>query len=388
MFSKKSRFCLYKKLSSQMPVTVSLDIHDNSTYVFAVDLSTGEQLLDIRIAGHYKKILRRLKRLGKRDTIIVLYEAGSHGFAPYRLFEKHGFTTKVIAPISIPKRNEQQKTDRDDAINNLSLYVGGVLSFVTVPDKQLEEARDCLRYRTQTVWNITREKQRLHSLVKRFGLTYTETKSYWTKAHYTWLRSVNVSICTRALINAHLENIATLQQQVQTIETSLNTFFETHWQYRRLKQAYELLRGVGPIHGMALVLEAGDLTRFKHPNQIMKFSGLIPGKRQSGDKDPALSITKAGNKFLRTTLVGIAKCYRDNRLLYTKKQLEAMPETEMEFLTKMQNRLTHQYRRLKARGKHSNKVRVAIARELCGFLWEYASYVIPLMDDYSFQKAA
>ncbi len=388
MLFKKSRFTLYKKLSEQMPITVSLDIHDNSTYAYAVDLRTGDLLMDTRVNGHFKKVVRHLKKLGSKNRVLVLYEAGPHAFAPYRLFSKHGFATKVIAPISIPKRNRQQKTDREDAMDNLSHYVGGSLSFVTVPNVELEQARDCLRYRTQTIWNIVREKQRIHSLIKRLGLVYTETKTSWTKAHYAWLRKIDVSLCTRSLINAHLENISMLEHQCKTIETSLNHFFETHPEYCRLRDAYIRLRGIGPVHAMTFVLEIGDLNRFCHPNQIMKYVGLIPGKRQSGEKDPALHITKAGNKFLRTAFVGAAKSYRDNRLLYSHKQLEQMSEPEKEFISKMQTRLTHKYRQLKACGKHSNKARVAVAREMCGFLWEYATKVLPIIEEYSFQKAA
>jgi transposase len=388
MLFKNSRFSMYKKLIEQMPITVSLDIHDNSTYVYAVDLGTGELLHDTCIPGHYKKVLRHLKRLGPPNKVLILYEAGPHAFAPYRFFNKHGFTTKVIAPISIPKRNRKQKTDREDAIDNLSHYVGANLSFVTVPDIELEQARDCLRYRTQTVWNIIREKQRIHSLIKRLGLVYTATKTSWTKAHYAWLRKIEVSICTRTLINAHLENISMLEQQCQTIEASLDRFFETHPEYCRFKDAYLHLRGIGRVHAMTFVLEAGDLNRFSHPNQIMKFVGVVPGKHQSGEKDPALHITKAGNKFLRTAFVGAAKSYRDNRFLYSKKQLEKMTPPEKEFLSKMQNRLTHKYRQLRARGKHANKARVAVAREMCGFLWEYATKVIPAIEEYSYQRAA
>ena len=114
MLFKKSRFTLYKKLSTQMPITASLDIHDDSTYVYCVDLVTGDLLIDINVKGHYKKVLRHLKKLGSRQKVLVLYEAGPHAFAPYRLFTKHGFSTKVIAPVSIPRRNREQKTDREE----------------------------------------------------------------------------------------------------------------------------------------------------------------------------------------------------------------------------------------------------------------------------------
>lgn len=377
MFTPQSRLFFYKTLSANKPVTVSLDVHDKSTYMYAVNIETGELLMDQRITGHYRNTLKHLKQLCVNSSkILILYEAGPHGFAPYRLFEKHGYSSKVIAPVSIVRDSSKQKSDRDDAINNLSLYAGGFLSFVCIPEKSMEDARDCLRYRTKTVWEITREKQQIHSLIKRQGIEYTQTKSFWTKTHYAWLRTVEVSDCTRILLNAHLQNISTLEQQSHDIEKSLMVYFQSNPQCERLLQSYQKIRGVGLIYAMTLVLEAGDLRRFSHPNKIMKFVGLLPGRKQSGEKDPNMRITKNGNKFLRTVLVGIAKKYTDHRLLYSKKQMEQMSEIERSFFIKMQNRLTHKYRSLRAKAKHGNKARVAVARELCGFLWEYVTTVV------------
>lgn len=388
MFSQKSRFSLYRSLIEHMPITVSLDIHDQSTWIHCVNMSTGALLLDTRVTGHFSKVLRHLKRLGPKSKILVLYEAGPHGFAPYRFLHKHGFTAKVIAPVSIPNRNRPDKTDRNDAIDNLRLYHGGYLSFVSVPDFEVEQARDCLRYRTQTVWSVIREKQRILSLVKRLGLSYTQTKSNWTKAHYAWLGKVLVPACTRAVIDAHLGNIHQLEKQCETLEKTLEQFFESHPIYSARLKGYLAIRGIGRIYAMTMVLEGGDLTRFRHPNQLMKWAGLIPGKRQSGNADPSLRITKAGNKFFRCAVVGAARAYRDNRQLYTCNQLKQMPQDQQEFFTKMQTRLTHTYRKLKARGKHGNKARVAVAREMCGFLWEYNRDIIAGVNDPITAKAA
>lgn len=388
MFTQKSRFSLYKSLIDQMPFTVSLDIHDQSTWIHAVNMSTGELLLDTRVNGHFSKVLRHLKRLGPKNKILVIYEAGPHGFAPYRFLHKHGFSAKVIAPVSIPNRNRPDKTDRNDAIDNLRLYHGGYLSFVAVPDEAMEQARDCLRYRVQTVWGIAREKQRLLSLIKRLGLTYTLTKSNWTKAHYKWLSTVEVSACTRTVMNAHLENILQMEIQCQSIEKSLDEFFESHPLYASWLAGYMAIRGIGKVYAMTMVLEGGDLTRFRHPNQIMKWAGLIPGKRQSGSSDPSLRITKAGNKFLRCAIVGAARAYQDARHLYSCRQIKQMPELEQKFFEKMQARLTHTYRKLRARGKHGNKARVAVAREMCGFLWEYNRDFMKKAGDQITSKAA
>lgn len=71
----------------------------------------------------------------------------------------------------------------------------------------------------------------------------------------------------------------------------------------------ELLRqitGVGLITSLAFVLTLEDPGRFAHSRAVGAFLGLTVRKRQSGARDPALRITKAGDDFLRRLLVQCA----------------------------------------------------------------------------------
>ena len=52
------------------------------------------------------------------------------------------------------------------------------------------------------------------------------------------------------------------------------------------------------------------------------------------------------------------------------KRQEGQPKDIKAVSWRMQNRLHKRYVRLKARGKREQKVIVAIARELCAFIWE------------------
>jgi transposase len=61
--------------------------------------------------------------------------------------------------------------------------------------------------------------------------------------------------------------------------------------------------GVGPITGLAFVLTLEDPGRFKKSRIVGAFVGLVPRKDQSGDRDPELPITKAGDPMLRQLLV-------------------------------------------------------------------------------------
>lgn len=64
--------------------------------------------------------------------------------------------------------------------------------------------------------------------------------------------------------------------------------------------------GVGPITALTFVLTIEDKGRFRDPRSVGAFLGLVPRRDQSGERDPRLGITKAGNHYLRRLLVNCA----------------------------------------------------------------------------------
>ena len=67
----------------------------------------------------------------------------------------------------------------------------------------------------------------------------------------------------------------------------------------------ELLRqvpGVGPIVALTFLLTIEDPSRFESTRAVGAYLGLVPRRSQSGGVDPRLSITKAGDVYLRKLL--------------------------------------------------------------------------------------
>ena len=64
--------------------------------------------------------------------------------------------------------------------------------------------------------------------------------------------------------------------------------------------------GVGVLTALVFILTLEDKERFASSRSAGAFIGLRPRKSQSGDCDPQLHITKAGDPFLRKLLVGSA----------------------------------------------------------------------------------
>src|SRR3954449_8258511 len=73
--------------------------------------------------------------------------------------------------------------------------------------------------------------------------------------------------------------------------------------------------GVGPIHALTILAEAGDLRRFGHHRQFLKFCGLDLATCQSGTFRGRTKLSKYGNARLRRALwmaAQVAARQRDN----------------------------------------------------------------------------
>jgi len=87
-----------------------------------------------------------------------------------------------------------------------------------------------------------------------------------------------------ALYDALLEQIA---QQRYALETKI----------------LQTVPGVGLLTSLTYVLTLSDAQRFAHSREAGPYLGLRPKQNQSGERDPQLGISKAGNAYLRKLLV-------------------------------------------------------------------------------------
>jgi transposase len=145
-------------------------------------------------------------------------------------------------------------------------------------------------------------------------------------------------------------------------------------------EALQALRGVQVLHAVRIVAELGDFQRFESPRKLMAYLGLIPSEDSSGARRRQGAITKAGNSSARRALVEAAHAYsHPARLSWViARRQTRLAKSVCDIAWKAQLRLCARFRRLAARGVPRNKVIVAIARELCGFVWAIAREVKPL----------
>ncbi len=89
-----------------------------------------------------------------------------------------------------------------------------------------------------------------------------------------------------------------LMRQRNEIEARAVTLLGDHPDYQLLTS----VPGIGPINALTILAEAGDLRRFRHHRQFLKFCGMDLATVQSGLFRGRSRISKYGNARLRRTL--------------------------------------------------------------------------------------
>jgi transposase len=357
---------------------VGLDVHKEQTSVAIADPDPkGECRSYGNIATSIPAIEKLLRRLAKShkaglSDLHVCYEAGGCGMWIARQLTKLKVPCTVVAPSLIPsKSGDQVKTDKKDAIKLARLLRAGELVSVYVPDEVDEAIRDLCRARVDAKDDLRRAKTRLLAMLRRLGHQYAG-KTHWTEAHWRYLRSLRLPHEAHAFIMEELlQQIARLEDQVSRIEARMELLLDG-WKSKAIVAAIMALRGFKTVAAMMVVSEIGDFVRFSHPKQLMSYIGLTPGEYSSGGKQKQGAITKCGNSHLRWLLVELAIHYRKGVSINPALSMrqEGQPPWVKEISWKAQNRLNGRFIKLQQRLVHHNKIKVAIARELAGVIWE------------------
>jgi transposase len=350
---------------------VGLDAHAESTAIGIAELGRAAPRFVGTVGEKLAELTKALAKLGDPSELLIVYEAGPCGYALARELKRAGYHCEVVAPSKVPRRpGDRVKTDRRDALTLAGLARAGELTFVSIPDERDEAIRDLSRARIDGVRARLKARQQLKALLLRHGRRYTG-KTSWNAAHERYLATV--SFGHRAQDIAFVEyrqTVSEAQARVERLGEALTRELE-HWRMRPLVKALMTLRGVDQLVATTLVSELGELKRFAHPRELMGYLGLVPSEHTSGEKRRLGAITKTGNTHVRRVLIEAAWNYRFPPRITTplQKRQEQQPAEIRSIAWRAQLRLNHRYRKLKARGVHHNKICVAIARELAGFLW-------------------
>ncbi|MCA1701695.1 MAG: IS110 family transposase, partial [Actinobacteria bacterium] len=269
------------------------------------------------------------------------------------------------------RAGDRVKTDRRDAKKLVRLYRAGELSFVEPPSPAHEGLRDLVRARDDLRRARTAARHQVQKALLRHGHVYREAKHAWTRQHAAWLDRQRLSDPLAHSALAHMRShLAAIDAQLGAIDHELEAVATGEPWCDPVRWLCSF-RGVATHTALGLVAEIGDFRRFSNPRELMSYLGLTPTEYSSGDQQHRGHITKCGNRHARRLLVEAAWHYRHSPRLSARARALSphVPRAVSSRAWQAQVRLNHRHRTLTAHGKRSTVANVAVARELCGFIW-------------------
>jgi len=277
--------------------TIGIDLGDRIS-AFTIRDAAGEvtergKLPTTRIACHEFFSLHPGAR--------VVYEVGTHSPWLTWLLRELGHETVVANPWRFKLISQSvTKSDAKDAdlLSDFGYLKPSTLSPITHRGPEVNAARAVITARSTLVRARTKLINCVRGLVKSIGerIPASSTESFHKKL---WLPD-----SLRPALEPLREQIRMLTEQIRDFDKHIERLGrEQYPETGRLRQ----ICGVGPITALSFVCLIEDPNRFSNSREVGSYLGLVPKLRQSGNRDPQLRITKAGDRTTRALLVQCAQ---------------------------------------------------------------------------------
>lgn len=279
--------------------TIGIDLGDRTSR-YAVLNAGGEIEEEGELQTKTEAFEERFKGFG---SSCVVMEVGTHSPWVSRLLKKCGHAVITANPrkLRLITQNDN-KSDRMDAefLARLGRSDLKLLSPVhhrkekTQADLAILRARDALvRSRAQLVNHV-------RGSVKAVGGRIRGCSA----AGFDKQAGEQIPVVIRPALAPLVKTIEHLTQQIRAYDKQIRALGKKLYP---VTEHLQQVPGVGPITALGYVLTLEDPRRFRKSRLVGSYLGLRPRRRESGEQDPQLRITKAGSPFLRKLLVQCAQ---------------------------------------------------------------------------------
>lgn len=282
-------------------ITIGIDLGDKK-HTFCVLNSRGEAI-DESACANTREALQKLSTSHPKARIIL--EVGMQSPWISRYLQSLGH--EVIVANARKVRAIYQNERKSDAVDARMLArIGRMDPSLLHPISHRSEQHQ--RHLLQIKLRDTLVRQRVNIttsvrfILKSLGLRLlSPSTSAFAKYARTHLEEKEAGVLP--IIEPTLQVLDTINAQIRALDRQIETLCEESYpKTQRLRQ----IPGVGPITSLAYVLIIGDAERFKNSRDVGPYLGLVPKRDQSGALDKQLAISKTGDAYLRTLLVGAA----------------------------------------------------------------------------------
>ena len=276
-------------------LTIGLDLGDRSSCYCVLD-ENGEIIREQKIPTTPEGMQQAF---GKMARSRIAMETGTHSPWVSRVLTELGH--EVIVAHAQKVRlivKSRRKDDRLDArtLARLARIDPELLSPVQHRSAQAQLHLAEIRARAGLVSARTALVNAARGLVKSYGerLRKCGTQQFGQET------TSGLSAGLREALEPLMQEVESLNERIKEYDRRIEKMAkETYPETELLKQ----VKGVGDLIATAYVLTVEDPHRFRKSRDAGCFVGLQPGRRNSGESEPQMHITKEGDEYLRTLLV-------------------------------------------------------------------------------------
>jgi len=276
-------------------LTIGLDLGDRWSWYCMLDES-GSVLREQRLSTTAKALH---EGFGKMPRSRIAVETGMHSPWVSRLLSELGHEVIVAHARSVRLIGEsRKKDDRLDAqtLARLARIDPQLLCPVKHRSAQAQADLSVIRARA----GLVRARTALVNTARGLAKSYGERLRGCNVRSMNPEKAAGLSPELKRALEPLLVAIESVSEQMAAYHQRIEALAEQSYpQVARLKQ----VKGVGTLIALTFVLTLEDPHRFRKSRDVGCYLGLQPGRRNSGQSEPQLHISKEGDPYLRTLLV-------------------------------------------------------------------------------------
>jgi transposase len=281
---------------------------EDSAKTWKVCVRSGRTVVhETSMEAKYENLHNYFRNKFPKCKIRVMYEAGFRGFELHDRLVADGWECVVTPPHTLTEEKcNKKKNDRNDCRRMAKNNENGDYNICHVPPRQQREDRQVSRLYGQMQKDISRECNRIRRTIEFHGLDRYFPCGEWNRTQYREaeerIKTLDISDSLKFTFATLFDTVRYLRKQRCLVLRHLRAIAKQD----KYRKNVELLRGVPGIAfptAIRLVLEWGDVSRFKRKEEFSAFLGLIPSDYSTGEQDHKGHITKQGNQQVRAWLI-------------------------------------------------------------------------------------
>lgn len=281
-----------------------IDLHSNNLVIALVD-KDGRRIKDKRLPCNMEKVLEFLKQYTNKINCIAV-ESTYNWYWLVDGLQDAGYDVVLANPAgNIQYEGLKHADDKTDAYFIAELLRLGILKCGYIYQRDKRSVRDLLRRR--------------HFMVSKRTAMILSLKNQHTRIHGKDLPTKALKASNNqeigALFSDRYESLSASMtcQLIEDLNTSIAKMEKACWSFAHKLPGYKQVRtlpGIGEVLGAMIVLETGDIKRFKTPERYASYCRTVAAKRKSNGKAKAVNNTKCGNPHLSWAYVEAANLAR------------------------------------------------------------------------------